>query len=106
MTKSLDERARTITKLIHIAAHSRRFCNFATMCQIGYALMHVEVARLRKTWELVSPADMRVYRELEAMLVPVRNWHFLRTEINKTTGESGCIPFIGMYLLWSEGSLS
>ena len=97
MTRSADERARAIVKLIHIAAHARQMCNYATMYQITIALLTADIARLRKTWELVSPAEMETFRELEALVQPVRNFHNLRTEMEKVTGESGCIPFVGTF---------
>jgi len=97
MTKSIDERARTIVKLIHIAAHARQMYNYATMYQITIALLTADIARLRKTWQLVSAAEMQTFRELEALVQPVRNFHNLRIEMEKVTGESGCIPFVGMH---------
>lgn len=97
MTKSLEERARTIVKLIHIAAHSRKMQNYTTMYQITIALLTADIARLRKTWSLVSAADMVTFRDLESLVQPVRNFHNLRMEMEKVTGESGCIPFVGTY---------
>lgn len=97
MTKSADERARTIVKLIHIAAHARALYNYATMYQITIALLTADIARLRKTWDLVSPAEKETFRELEALVQPVRNFHNLRSEMDKVTGESGCIPFVGLF---------
>lgn len=96
MTKDIHERAKTIVKLIHIAAHARRLQNFATMYQITIALLTADVARLRRTWNLVSAPDMSTFKEMEALVQPVRNFHNLRTEMDKVTGESGCIPFVGM----------
>ena len=98
MTKDLDERARTIVKLIHVAAHARKFQNFATMYQITAALLTSNIARLRKTWKLVSAPDMATFKELEALIQPVRNFHHLRTEMDKVTGETGCIPFVGKFI--------
>lgn len=96
MTKDIHERAKTIVKLIHIAAHARRLQNFATMYQITIALLTADVARLRRTWAFVSPGDLSTFKEMEALVQPVRNFHNLRTEMDKVTGESGCIPFVGM----------
>jgi sigma54-dependent transcription regulator len=96
MTKSVDERARTIVKFIHIAAHARQMQNYATMYQITIALLTADIARLRKSWELVNPIELKTFRELEALVQPVRNFHNLRVEMDKVTGETGCIPFVGM----------
>ncbi|KAI5821187.1 hypothetical protein BZA77DRAFT_238241, partial [Pyronema omphalodes] len=97
MTASADERARTIVKLIHIAAHARRLHNYATMYQLTIALLTADIARLRSTWELISPVEMLTFRELEALVQPVRNFHNLRIEMEKVTGETGCIPFVGLF---------
>lgn len=97
MTASADERARTIVKLIHIAAHARRLNNYATMYQLTIALLTADIARLRSTWELISPVEMLTFRELEALVQPVRNFHNLRVEMEKVTGETGCIPFVGLF---------
>ncbi|KAI5845793.1 hypothetical protein DFP73DRAFT_476957 [Morchella snyderi] len=97
MTKDIHERAKTIVKLIHVAAHARRLQNFATMYQITIALLTADVARLRKTWGIISAADMSNFKEMEALVQPVRNFHNLRTEMDKVTGESGCIPFVGIF---------
>jgi len=95
MTRDVDERARTIVKMIHIAAHARKLQNFATMYQITAALLNSNIARLRKTWNLISPPDMETFKQLEALIQPVRNFHNLRIEMDKVTGETGCIPFVG-----------
>ena len=95
MTKDIDERARTIVKFIHIAAHARRLQNYATMYQITAALLTSHITRLRKTWKLVSAPDMATFKLLEALIQPVRNFHNLRVEMDKVTGETGCIPFVG-----------
>ncbi|KAI5803299.1 hypothetical protein DFH27DRAFT_45372 [Peziza echinospora] len=97
MTRDIDERARTIVKLIHIAAHARKLQNFATMYQITAALLTSNIARLRRTWKLVSGPDMETFKQLEALIQPVRNFHNLRAEMDKVTGETGCIPFVGLF---------
>lgn len=97
MTRDIDERARTIVKMIHIAAHARKLQNFATMYQITAALLNSNIARLRKTWKLVSPPDVETFKQLEALIQPVRNFHNLRIEMDKVTGETGCIPFVGLF---------
>ncbi|KAG0643881.1 hypothetical protein HOY80DRAFT_1085091 [Tuber brumale] len=97
MTKDINERAKTVVKFIHIAAHARRLQNFATMYQITIALLTADVTRLRQTWSLISPADLSTFREMEALVQPIRNFHNLRAEMDKVTGESGCIPFVGIF---------
>ncbi|KAF1963408.1 ras GEF [Byssothecium circinans] len=97
LTESMEERARCIIKLIHIAAHARRLRNYATMYQLTIALLSNDVSRLRKTWSLVPAVEMHTMRELEALVQPLRNFHNLRVEMETATGEEGCIPFIGIY---------
>ncbi|CAZ83094.1 unnamed protein product [Tuber melanosporum] len=97
MTKDINERAKTVVKFIHIAAHARRLQNFATMYQITIALLTADVTRLRQTWSLISPADLSTFKEMEALVQPIRNFHNLRAEMDKVTGESGCIPFVGIF---------
>ncbi|KAH0542780.1 hypothetical protein FGG08_002828 [Glutinoglossum americanum] len=97
MTRNIQERARTIVKYIHIAAHARRYQNFATMYQITIALLGIDIARLGKTWELVPGPDLQTFRDMEALVQPVRNFHSLRVEMETAVGEGGCIPFVGIY---------
>jgi hypothetical protein len=95
LTESIEERARCITKYIHIATHARRYRNYATMYQIAIALISNDVSRLKKTWALVPAAEMLVMTELEALVQPLKNFHNLRLEMETATVEDGCIPFIG-----------
>lgn len=97
LTSNVDERAKCIVKYIHIAAHARRLRNYATMLQITMALSSSDCSRLTKTWSLVPAADVRTLRTLETLIQPMRNFHNLRVEMEKVTGEEGCIPFIGKY---------
>ncbi|KAJ4303718.1 Guanine nucleotide exchange factor lte1 [Kalmusia sp. IMI 367209] len=95
LTESIEERARCIVKYIHIAAHTRRLRNYATMYQITIALLSNDVSRLRKTWSLIPAAEIQTMRELEALVQPLKNFHNLRVEMETATVEDGCIPFIG-----------
>lgn len=100
LTQALEERVRCIIKFIHIAAHCRNYRNFATMSQITIALTSHDVARLSKTWALVSPADMKTLRDLEALVSPTKNFYNLRAEMEGggRSADTGCIPFIGIYI--------
>ena len=103
LTQDIEERARCVIKFIHIAAHCRRYRNFATMSQITIALTSNEVSRLTKTWAMVPPSDLRTMQELEALISPTRNFYNLRAEMEgggpdpAAVAESGCIPFVGIY---------
>ena len=98
LTQDMEERARCIIKFIHIAAHCRRYRNFATMAQVTIALTSNEVGRLTKTWALVPAGDRQTLRDLEALMSPTRNFYNLRAEMEGGAGtEAGCIPFVGIY---------
>jgi hypothetical protein len=97
LTENIHERARCITKYIHIATHARRYRNYATMYQIAIALISNDVSSLKKTWALVPAAEMLVMTELEALVQPLKNFHNLRLEMETATVDDGCIPFIGVY---------
>nr|POE48121.1 guanine nucleotide exchange factor lte1 [Quercus suber] len=97
LTDSPGERARCITKYIHIATHCRRFRNFASCYQITVALLSSVLSSLHKTWALVPPAEKAMLEQLELLCQPVRNFHNLRAEMETSSMERGCIPFIGLY---------
>jgi hypothetical protein len=100
LTQDIEERARCVIKFIHIAAHCRRYRNFATMSQITIALTSNEVSRLSKTWAMVPASDKRTLRDLETLLSPTRNFYNMRAEMEGggvAVAESGCIPFVGIY---------
>ncbi|KAI0402354.1 hypothetical protein F4802DRAFT_373105 [Xylaria palmicola] len=99
LTQELEERARCIIKLIHIAAHCREYRNFATMSQITVALTSNEVGRLAKTWAMVPSTDKKTMSDLQTLVSPTRNFYNLRAEMEGggNAADIGCIPFIGIY---------
>ncbi|KAF2001422.1 ras GEF [Amniculicola lignicola CBS 123094] len=97
LTDAIEERARCIIKYIHIAAHARRLRNYATMYQLTIALLSADVSRLKNTWALIPAAELQTMRELEALVQPLKNFHNLRVEMETSTSDDGCIPFIGIY---------
>ncbi|KAM3556646.1 hypothetical protein ARSEF4850_005424 [Beauveria asiatica] len=96
LTQHVEERARCLIKMIHVAAHCRRYRNFATLAQLTIALSSNDVTRLSRTWALVPPHDLRTLAELEALVTPTRNFLNLRAEMEVGT-DTGCIPFVGIY---------
>lgn len=96
LTQQVEERARCIIKLIHIALHCRRYRNFATLAQLTIALSSNEVARLTKTWKLVPDHDIQTLSTLENLITPTRNFHAIRAEMEMGS-DAGCIPFVGIY---------
>ncbi|EJT71906.1 guanine nucleotide exchange factor LTE1 [Gaeumannomyces tritici R3-111a-1] len=100
LTQDLEERARCVIKFVHIAAHCRRFRNFATMSQIAIALTSQEVSRLTRTWAMVPANDLTTLRDLEMLVSPTRNFYTLRAEMEGggiASADTGCIPFVGIY---------
>ncbi|KAJ5648500.1 Guanine-nucleotide dissociation stimulator CDC25 [Penicillium lividum] len=98
LTRDIHERARTIIKFIHTAAHARRICNYATMLQIAIALSSSDCSRLQNTWQLVPLEDKRLFKDMECLIQPVRNFNDLRVEMETANLQEGCIPFIGLYV--------
>ncbi|KAG0645362.1 Guanine nucleotide exchange factor LTE1 [Hyphodiscus hymeniophilus] len=97
LTQDLRERVQCIIKYIHIAAHCRKYRNFATMTQLTVALTSKDLTRLTKTWAYVPAADMQTLKELEALVSPTFNFHSLRAEMEGSGAGQGCIPFVGIY---------
>ncbi|OAP56522.1 hypothetical protein AYL99_09701 [Fonsecaea erecta] len=98
LTQDIHERARVITKYIHVAAHARRLHNYATMLQLTLALTSTDCTRLVKTWELVPSPDKSLLKNMEALAQPLRNFHDLRVEMESSDLSGGCIPFLGLYI--------
>ncbi|XWX01688.1 hypothetical protein V2A60_009717 [Cordyceps javanica] len=96
LTQHVEERARCLIKMIHVAAHCRRYRNFATLAQLTIALSSNEVTRLARTWAMVPAHDLRTLAELETLVTPTRNFLHLRAEMEVGT-DTGCIPFVGIY---------
>ncbi|WPH00564.1 Hypothetical protein R9X50_00339400 [Acrodontium crateriforme] len=97
LTESLNERARCITKFIHIASTCHRLRNYASMYQITLALLSSDLARLEKTWAIIPLAEKQDLERLERLCQPLRNFANLRAEMETSNTDAGCIPFIGLY---------
>ena len=95
LTESIQERALTIMKYIHIAQQARKIHNYATLLQLTIALTSTDCARLNKTWDLVPTAEKEILDDLEMLVSPKRNFHNLRTEMEKANADQGCIPVVG-----------
>ncbi|KAL3428194.1 RasGEF domain-containing protein [Phlyctema vagabunda] len=97
LTQDLEERVRCIIKYIHIAAHCRKYRNFATMTQLTVALTSKDISRLTHTWSYIPAADMKTLNDMEALVTPTSNFHSLRAEMEGSGADRGCIPFVGIY---------
>ena len=95
MVENLEERALTIMKYIHIAHQARKVHNYATLFQLTIALTSTDCTRLSKTWDAVPTAEKEILQDLELLVSPRRNFHNLRSEMEKVNADEGCIPVIG-----------
>lgn len=94
LTQNIEERALALIKYIHIAQHARKYHNYATVLQITIALTSVDCARLTKTWDLVPAAEKTMLKEMEALAIPIKNFHNLRQDMETANLDEGCIPFV------------
>jgi len=97
LTRQLDERARTVAKLIRIASHCRRLGNYATVFQLTVALTSAAVAELGQTWARVGAAEAAQLAGLEALIQPANNFRRLRDEMEGVLGARACIPLVAIY---------
>ncbi|SMR56375.1 unnamed protein product [Zymoseptoria tritici ST99CH_3D1] len=97
LTELPSERARAITKYIHIASHCHRLHNYASLYQITLGLLSSDLARLKKTWSLVALREKQMLEHLEQLCRPLRNFQSLRAEMETAMPGNGIIPFIGLY---------
>lgn len=97
LTRNIEERALTIMKYIHIAQQSRKIHNYATLLQLTIALTSVDCTRLTKTWEMIPAAEKKILQDLETLVTPLKNFHNLRSEMEKANADDGCIPVVGMF---------
>ncbi|CAG8552004.1 7824_t:CDS:10 [Rhizophagus irregularis] len=118
LTRSLDDRVQVIEKFIRIAQKCLQFSNFATLTQILLGLQSPPVERLRRTWTRVRNEDLRAFKELSEYISAFGNWKVIREAMRKSIEDStilkelmkqrksrisdvrntGCIPFLGLYL--------
>ena len=97
LTQDIHDRARTITKFIHTATHSKKMNNYATMVQIIIALSSTDCTKLERTWALVPQEESYLFKDMESLIQPVRNFHDLRVEMETANLQEGCVPFVGRF---------
>ena len=95
LTEDIEERALTVMKYIHVAQQARKIHNYATLFQLTIALTSADCTRLSKTWDLVPTTEKDILQDLEILVSPRRNFHNLRTEMEKANADEGCIPVLG-----------
>lgn len=89
LTRSLDDRAALVCKLIRVAWRCYQQSNFATLVQICLGLQSPWVERLRRTWSRVGMWEMRILRDLKILTSPSNNFRHLRTVMRARINESG-----------------
>ncbi|KFY95871.1 hypothetical protein V498_03066 [Pseudogymnoascus sp. VKM F-4517 (FW-2822)] len=97
LTQDINERARTIAKLIEIATHCRKMGNYATLFQLTVAVSNPVIAELHETWKHVPVAEVQSLREFEELIQPANNFRRLRDEMESVLGKRACIPLVVIY---------
>ncbi|KFZ10830.1 hypothetical protein V502_07898 [Pseudogymnoascus sp. VKM F-4520 (FW-2644)] len=97
LTQDINERARTIAKLIEIATHCRQMGNYATLFQLTVAVSNPVIVELHETWRHVPAAEVQSLREFEELIQPANNFRRLRDEMESVLGKRACIPLVVIY---------
>jgi hypothetical protein len=97
LTQDINERARTIAKLIEIARHCRQMGNYATLFQLTVAVSNPVIVELHETWKHVPAAEVQSLREFEELIQPANNFRRLRDEMESVLGKRACIPLVVIY---------
>ena len=97
LTTKLEERAKTVAKLVNVANECRKLGNYATLFQLTVALTNPVLTDLHQTWAQVPPPDITILRSLEALIQPANNFRKLRDEMESVLGKRACIPLVAIY---------
>lgn len=97
LTQDINERARTIAKLIEIAKHCRQLGNYATLFQLTVAVSNPVIVELHETWKHVPATEVQSLREFEELIQPANNFRRLRDEMESVLGKRACIPLVVIY---------
>lgn len=98
MTNSLEERAQTIARFIHVAHIARRTQNYATAMQVVLALSSTLIVALKETWAALGEDDKEILTQVTELMSPFSNFGRLRACLRDSDTDQGCIPFVGLYL--------
>lgn len=98
LTKDITLRKLTIQRFIHIAQNCYMLQNYSTLMEILLALGSDKIMKLKKTWRIIEPGDILIYKNLEQISSPLKNFANLRNELNNLKPSKGCVPFLGLYL--------
>ena len=94
--EDVKRRAVVIKQWVKIASRCLELNNYDSLMAILASLNTSMVARLKKTWELVSVKTKARFDELKLITDHARNYAVLRQRLQDHVAP--CIPFVGMYL--------
>ena len=70
--------------------------NYSALMAIACSLTASAIARLRQTWDQLSPKTTAIFEEIKEVVDVSRNYAALRQRLQ--TPKAPCLPFVGMYL--------
>ncbi|EFX06303.1 Ras guanine-nucleotide exchange protein cdc25p [Grosmannia clavigera kw1407] len=92
----VKRRAAVIKQWIKIAHQCAELQNYDALMAIICSLNSSTIARLRKTWDIVSQKRRDMLKTMQAIVEPAQNNKVLRGRLNGHVPP--CLPFLGMYL--------
>ncbi|CAK7264672.1 Ras guanine nucleotide exchange factor bud5 [Sporothrix epigloea] len=92
----VKKRAGVIKQWIKIAHQCYELHNYDALMAIICSLNSSTIARLRRTWDIVSPKRRETLKMLQAVVEPSQNNKVLRGRLHDHVPP--CLPFLGMYL--------
>ena len=90
------KRATLIKQWIKIANKCLELKNYDSLMAVICALNSSTIARLKRTWELVSQKTKAILEELKQIVDVSRNYVVLRQRLQ--SHPPPCLPFVGIYL--------
>lgn len=89
-------RRNLLKQWIKISEKCYEMRNFNSLMTIISALQSVNIMRLRKTWEILSPRYVAMFNELKSILSMEKNYASYRAKLR--ANEIPTIPYLGLYL--------
>jgi hypothetical protein len=81
---------------IKVADKCYEMRNFSGVLSICSALQSVNILRLRRVWEMLSPKYQEMFQRLKALLGPEKNFAAYRQELRHMSPP--CVPYLGIFL--------
>ena len=99
---SLAERRAQVEQWITVAWECYLRANFASVCQIVFALQLPQIARLERTWNAVGMWERRVFTALRRLASPQDHFAHLRramlARVTRGSASPGFVPFFGIFV--------